>query len=138
MKLPVRVRVFDAETDLDVTNDVDAYTENLSREGMCLSLPWSWDCPECNNCLGWIYNMSCKLKNDQNKYDDRGIAPRHDLKISFFGPAMPGQEQFQLRARCVWVNPGLQPQDRNYYVGVRLPEADQQKLSAYLPPVGNP
>jgi hypothetical protein len=132
IKLPVKIRVFDKETNGDVTNDINAYTENVSKAGMCLMLPRSWDCPECNNCLGWIYNLGCKLKNNHTQDDYRSLANELVLKVSIFDDLIPNKEPIQLEGNCVWVKTDVPPEENSYSVGIYIPETYQKRLSSYF------
>lgn len=138
MQLPVKMKIFDKETNAYITNDIEVYTENVSKGGLCLILPRSWDCPECNNCLGWIYNLTCKLKNNHTKDDNHLLASKLSLKISLSDPSVPGKEPIQLEGNCVWVNSDIPQQENSYSVGVRLPDAGQKRISSFLSDVINP
>ena len=138
VKLPVKFRVFDKDTKTDITNDVDAYTENVSTEGMCLVLPRGWDCPECNNCLGWAYNVKCKLKDSQAQEANRFLSTKLNLKILLSDPAAPPKEPIQLEGECVWVKQDVESEQNVYPVGVLLSRADKSRVFSYLMHILNP
>lgn len=134
----MRFKIFDKETKTDITNDIDAYTENVSKAGMCLILPREWECPECNNCLGWMYNLSCKLKNNHTQETNRFLSTKLNLKITLSDPSSSLEEPIQLEGNCVWVNTNVLPQENSYPVGVYLPEEGQKRISSYLSGVFSP
>lgn len=119
-RLPVKFRIFDRENKTEITNDIDAYTQNISKTGMCLTLPRGWDCPDCNNCLGWMYNLSCKLKNTHNHETNRFITPKLSLKILVFDPSLPFREPLELEGDCVWVKQDVAAEEEAYPVGISL------------------
>ncbi|MFH1678457.1 MAG: PilZ domain-containing protein [Candidatus Omnitrophota bacterium] len=129
MKLPVRLRIFDKETKTDITNDIDAYTENISKAGMRLILPNGWECPECNNCLGWMYNLNCKLKNNFTREANHFLTPKLNLRITISDASIPLKEPIQLEGDCVWVNANIHPQENSYPVGLSISEAEQERIS---------
>ncbi len=132
IKLPVKIKVFDKETNGNITNSIDAFTEDVSRGGMRLMLPRSWACAECNNCLGWIYNLGCSLKNNHTNDSDRFLTNKLNLKISISDPNIPTKEAVDLEGSCVWVKTDTKPKEENYPVGISVNEASQKKISAYF------
>ena len=134
-KLAVRFKVFDRDTKIDITDLIDAYTENISKGGMRLILPRAWDCPECSNCLGWMYNLDCKLRNSHTKETERFLNPKLNLKILLTDSSDTSKEPIQLEGECVWVNPHIDSSKKDYPVGVSLSKIDHDRISSYLPSI---
>jgi hypothetical protein len=138
VKLPVKLRIFDPEAKTDVTNDIEVYTKDISGGGLCLILPRGWECQECNNCLGWIYNLDCKLKNNHATETNRILPAELDLKITVSYPSNLDKEPAQLEGRCAWVNADIGPEENAYPVGVELSKTSQKKISEYLSEIFSP
>ena len=132
IKLPVKIRIFDKETGENITHEIDASTENVSKAGMCLMVPQSWDCPECNKCLGWIYNLGCKLKNNHTQDDNRCLSTKLNFRISLFDASLSSREPVLVEAQCAWVGGGTLSQGERYPVGVSIAEPHQKKIAAYF------
>ncbi|MFC1594251.1 PilZ domain-containing protein [Candidatus Omnitrophota bacterium] len=137
-KLSVAVKILDAKSNLNITNDFDALTQDISKNGLRLMLPRSWNCAECNNCLGWTYNKECKLINDPAADDNRCFAPGSKIRIIFNDPSIPTAESITLQGELVWANPNLAPQEDTYPAGVALSRKAQKIISTYLSNAQNP
>lgn len=131
-KLKVKVRIVDQETKADITNDIKAHTLDISRGGLSLILPEIWDCPECNNCLGWVYNRGCKLKENYSKDDNRSFTPKLNLKISIDDPLVRFNQPVQLEGNIIWVNANTESKDNNCPVGVAFSQASQEEFPSDL------
>lgn len=130
IKLPVKIRIFEKKIGF-ITPEIEACCESLSRTGLSFTIPLSWDCPDCNKCLGWIYNLNCKLKNKDNQADIRYFAPNLDFKIYFFG-LPPANRPLTVEARCVWVKEIFLAHEKYYSVGAGISGLHRARIAAYL------
>ena len=137
-RLAVKFKIVNAETKVSITNDVGAYTEDISKTGMRLEIPREWDCPECNNCLGWIYNQQCHLRNGHTNGVDHLLTSKLNLKILLSSPQKPRKEPIELDAQCVWANQDIESNKSTYPVGICLSGEAQKKLSSRLDGILNP
>ncbi|MFZ5801336.1 MAG: hypothetical protein ACOY3D_08210 [Candidatus Omnitrophota bacterium] len=132
LRLAAKLRIFDQEANADIINPIDVLTENIGQGGMRLTLPRSWDCPQCNNCLGWIYNLGCKLKNNHTQDDTRFLNPKLTLKVVLAGLPAAGEGPLELEGSCVWVKTDVPSGEDSYSVGIAFSESQQRKIAPYL------
>ena len=133
IRLPVRFRILDKERKTYITNDTDAHLEDVSKGGMRLSIPHGWDCPECNNCLGWAYNLDCDLKNGHTREVSRCLTANFQFEISLNDPKRRQKGAVTLDGESVWVDQPDHPDQNTYPGGISLSKQSQNKISSYLP-----
>jgi len=131
-KVGIKFKLFDAANKTIVTNAVNATTENLSREGMCLVLPRGWDCPECNNCLGWFYNCRCQLRNGHTRESNHIPKAKLHLKIIIPKIIFDTSSPLELDGECVWLIQSIQPQRDDYKVGITLSPSGKPDENQHL------
>lgn len=114
----VRCKITDPKKKIDLSGEITVKAKNLSEGGALLEWPRSWLCDTCSNCLGWIYNLTCKLK-EKGLFDEESnkdlIPEMHiDLHLAPSGETEP----VGTLAKVAWVKtPEGQTVDR-YHVGV--------------------
>lgn len=137
-KFPVKLRIFDRETKTYITNYINADTKDISKGGACLVLPRSWGCPECNNCLGWMYNLGCKLKDNHTTETNRTLVNKLNLTILIPQDPKLIKKPVQLEGECVWVNADIGFKEDAYPVGIAFSKASRKKISTRLSGILSP
>lgn len=127
----VRCKITDPKKKIDLSGEITVKAKNLSEGGALLEWPRSWLCDTCSNCLAWVYNLTCKLK-EKGLFDEESnkdlIPEMHiDLHLAPSGETEP----VGTLAKVAWVKtPEGQTVDR-YHVGITFlgekKEADFRK-----------
>ncbi len=125
--IAVRGRLVNPQKKVDLSGNVSLKAKDLSEAGARLEWPRSWSCNTCTNCLGWIYNFDCKLKDAgmDEEESNRDLVPEMHLVIHI----RPGEdvEPVETLAKVVWVkSPEMQNSDR-YDIGVSFVKADKKE-----------
>ena len=64
IEIPVKCKILDRHKKKEISHEIISATCNLCEGGVCLTWPKSWSCESCTNCLAWIFNYSCTLKEE--------------------------------------------------------------------------
>lgn len=124
LDMPVKCKILDKQKKNEISYEISSRTVNISEGGVYLTWPVSWNCKVCSNCLVWIFNHSCSLKDgspstEQNKY----LAPATFIRLEFAPPLVP--HPVKVTAKVAWVETA---KDKNAYpVGVSFLEEDKKK-----------
>lgn len=118
----VKCKIIDPQKKTEITPEITARARNLSEGGALLEWPRSWPCDSCFNCLGWVYNFTCRLKEKGlfEEESNKDLIP--DIHINVY--LMPGSDLEPIRAvgRVSWVKaPEEQNVDR-YQIGLSFIE----------------
>jgi hypothetical protein len=128
--IAVKVKIVDPQKKIDVSRDIVLRAKNLSEGGALLDWPRSWDCDICSNCLGWIYNFSCKLK-EKGRADEefnKDLVPELHVNLRI----APGDniEPVETLTKVKWVSAPEDPSADRYPVGVSF--IDEEKKESDL------
>lgn len=129
IKAGVKFRLFDPVNKTAITNAVDAQTKNMSQNGICLRLPRSWDCPECNNCLGWFYNARCHLRNGNNGNGHHTPPAELHLKLLIPREVLHTPHPIEIEGKCVWISEHIDKKEDMHDAGIcfALSDTSQDK-----------
>jgi len=98
-------------------------TENISKQGLMVTWPKGWVCLDCKNCVFWIFNLSCRLKNNNNSNGDFTKPLPVNCLINLRSRYSP---ENKFTAQVVWIDPDRQKD--TYRVGLRFLEEPAQQL----------
>ncbi len=124
----VKCKIIDPQKKMDVTPEITARARNLSEGGALLEWPRSWPCDVCFNCLGWIYNFTCQLK-DKGLFEEesnKDLIPEIHLTLHL-APASD-VEPVSTLAKVSWVKTSEDQGIDKYQVGVTFVEAKKREL----------
>jgi len=126
-KLPIRCRIYHRDKGINVSNEITTSTKNISQGGVLLDWPRGWECEECVHCLGWIYNLNCRLKDRPEKKMTRSLDPGIFLSVEL-EPPTPAKPTKTL-AKVVWVKGPRTHREDTYNVGVAFNQPLKSKKS---------
>jgi len=125
--IAVRCKIVDPQKKTDVSGDIMARAKNLSEGGVLLEWPRSWPCNVCFNCLGWIYNMNCKLKERTPSEEEfnKNLVPEMHIVLHLH----PGGdlEPVSTLAKVSWVRPPESQNINRYQVGISFVEGEKRE-----------
>lgn len=125
--IAVKCRIVDPQKKTDVSGDITARAKNLSEGGVLLDWPRSWPCNVCFNCLGWIYNMSCKLKESAPSEEEfnKNLVP--EIHITLHLEPSGDLEPVSTLAKVSWVRPPENQNINRYQVGISFVEGEKKE-----------
>ena len=90
VNVAIKGKLIDPQKKLDITGDISMRAKNLSEGGALLEWPRSWKCSTCSNCLGWVHNFNCKLKESgqMNSEFNKELVPEMHITIQI----IPGND----------------------------------------------
>ena len=123
----IRCKLVDPQKKMDVSGEIIARAKNLSEGGALLEWPRSWPCDVCFNCLGWIYNLTCKLK-ERGIFEEganKDLIP--EMHISLHLAPARDLEPVSALAKVAWVKMLERTDIDTYQVGVSFIEGQREK-----------
>lgn len=111
-------RLFDSVRKTEISRSVPIRAKNLSEEGALLDWPRSWDCDICSNCLGWLYNFRCKLKEKEQFQEDFNKKLIPDIHMELRIILSDGMDPLEVLARIMWVKSSSEAVAERYPIGV--------------------
>lgn len=127
VNVAIKGKIVDPQKKVDITGDISLKARNLSEGGVLLEWPRSWDCDTCSNCLGWVHNFNCKLKEDGQRGGEfnKELVPEMHITLQI----IPGKDIGPVNAlvKISWVkSPEGESSDR-YHVGASFVESEKQE-----------
>lgn len=127
VNVAIKGKLIDLQKKVDITGDISLNAKNLSEGGVLLEWPRSWNCDTCSNCLGWVHNFNCKLKEDGQLRGEfnKELLPEMHITIQI----VPGNDIGPVNAlvKVNWVkSPEGESLDK-YHVGVSFVEGGKQE-----------
>ena len=126
VNVAIKGKIIDPQKKIDITGDILLKARNLSEGGALLEWPRSWDCDTCSNCLGWVHNYKCRLKeNGQGESEfNKELLPEMHLTIQI----VPGNdiEPVNTLAKVNWVRSPQEEGSDKYHVGISFVENEKQ------------
>jgi hypothetical protein len=108
-----------------LTGEIPVASEDISRGGMRLRWPKSWQCSKCNKCLGWVFNHDCRFKNTETNKINRDIDEEILLKVTIDSKDI-AKDVFM---KVVWTS--NTDESRDYYdVGLNFVKKDRDAEEA--------
>jgi hypothetical protein len=125
IEMPVKCKILDRQKKNEISYEISSKTFNLSEGGACLNWPKTWTCKVCTNCLAWIYNHACILKEEpyleeSNKY----LTTSTFIQVELTPPTAP--EPIKVAAKITWVKPS--DQENSYGIGLSFLKDEEGKL----------
>ncbi len=122
----VKGKITDPQKKTDISGDISLRAKNLSEGGALLEWPRSWPCETCFNCLGWVHNFDCKLKEKEAGAEEfnKDLVPEMHITIRL----TPGDdlEPVETLAKIAWVKNPDNPNANKYDIGVSFVESDKK------------
>ncbi len=122
----VKGKITDPHKKTDISGDISLKAKNLSEGGALLEWPRSWPCETCFNCLGWVHNSDCKLKEKETGTEEfnKDLVPEMHITIRL----TPGDnlEPVETLAKITWVKIPDNPDTNKYDIGVSFVESDKK------------
>jgi hypothetical protein len=126
IEFPVRCKILDKAKKNEISYNIFSKTCDLSEGGACLSWPKSWSCEVCSNCLAWIFNHSCTLKEEPYKEEsNKYLTTSTFIQVELEPPAVP--EPLKVTAKVAWVKP--QGDKDEYGIGLSFLEGKKGELN---------
>jgi len=127
VNVAIKGKIIDPQKKVDITGDILLKAKNLSEGGALLEWPRSWDCDTCSNCLGWVHNSSCKLREGGQRDNEFNKELVPDMYINI--RVMPGNdiEPVSALAKINWVRSAEEENADKYDVGVSFIESEKQE-----------
>jgi len=127
VNVAVNGKLVDPQKKVDITGEIPLKAKNLSEGGVLLEWPRSWKCDTCSNCLGWVYNFNCKLKEEGQGGDEfnKELVPEMHITIQI----VPGNDIGPVNAliKVNWVrSPEGESYDK-YHIGASFVEGEKQE-----------
>lgn len=127
VNVAIKGKLVDPQKKVDITGDIPLKAKNLSEGGVLLEWPRSWNCDTCSNCLGWVYNFNCKLKEDGQGTGEfnKELVPEMHITIQM----VPGNDIGPVNAlvKISWVKSAELAGDDKYHVGASFVEGENQE-----------
>lgn len=124
--ISVKGKITDPQKKTDISGDIALRAKNLSESGALLEWPRSWPCDTCFNCLGWVHNFNCKLKEEETAGEEfnKDLVPEMYITIRL----TPGNnlEPVETLAKVVWVENPDNAGANKYDIGVSFTESDKK------------
>lgn len=113
----VKGRLIDWQKKKVISPDIELRAKNLSEGGALLEWPRSWSCDTCSNCLGWIYNFNCRLKDKdvQEGEFNKELAPKMHIGLCI---ATEDLEPVETISKVAWVEAPPDSSAIGYRIGV--------------------
>ncbi|MFH1855953.1 MAG: hypothetical protein ABH836_01835 [Candidatus Omnitrophota bacterium] len=122
---PVKCRIVDKYKKKQLSYDIETTINNLSEGGVYLNWPKSWDCRVCTNCLAWVFNHSCILKEENSAEEtNKYLTTSLFIKLEMKPPIVP--HPMDVITKVVWVKPDLEK--NTYGIGLCFEEDKDGKL----------
>lgn len=121
-------RLFDPVRKIEISRNIPIRAKNLSEEGALLEWPHSWHCGICSNCLGWLYNFRCKLKEkEQYQGDfDRELVPDIHMELRII--LSDGMDPLEVLSRIMWVKSSVAAANEKYPIGVSFVRDEKKSV----------
>jgi len=127
LDVAIKGRLVDPHKKFDITADIPLRAKNLSEGGALLEWPRSWNCDICSNCLGWVHNLNCKLKEKEERGAEfnKELVPEMRVTVQL----LPGSgiEPVTVSAKVNWVKSSQEESRDKYEVGVSFMESEKQE-----------
>lgn len=123
----VKCKIIDPQKKTEISGEITAKAKNLSEGGALLEWPRSWPCDICFNCLGWIYNFTCKLK-EQDVFEEeanKDLIPTMHISLNL-APASD-VEPVSALAKVAWVRTPEDEITDKYQVGISFVEGEKKE-----------
>ena len=125
IEIPVKCKILDRHKKKEISHEIISATYNLCEGGVCLNWPKSWTCKSCTNCLAWIFNHSCILKEEASlRESNKYLAPSTFVQIQLDSPLIASSTK--LAARVAWVKP--EGEKDLYAIGLSFLKDEEDKL----------
>ncbi|KPK41322.1 MAG: hypothetical protein AMJ78_05775 [Omnitrophica WOR_2 bacterium SM23_29] len=118
LDVAVRCKITDPKKKTDISGEIIVKAKNLSEGGALLEWPRSWLCDTCSNCLAWVYNFTCNLK-EKGPFDEESnkvLIPEVHINLHLV-PA-GDVEPVSTLAKVAWVKVPPEQEADKYHVGV--------------------
>lgn len=125
IEIPVKCKILDRHKKKEISHEIISATCNLSEGGVCLNWPTSWSCESCTNCLAWIFNHSCILKEEASLGEsNKHLTPSTFVQIQLDSPLI--DSSIKLATRVAWVKP---EEGKDLYgIGLSFLKYEEDKL----------
>lgn len=125
IEIPVKCKILDRQKKKEISYEIASMTSNLSEGGVCLTWPKSWTCKSCTNCLAWIFNHACTLKEEPYlEQSNKHLTPSTFIQIQLESPIIASP--IKLAAKVAWVKP--EEQKDSYGIGLSFLKDEEEKL----------
>ena len=125
VEIPVRCRILDRQKKNEISFEIPTKTCNISEGGASLDWPKAWICKSCSNCLAWIFNHACMLKEEPYlEESNKFLTLSTYIQIELEPPVVP--EPVKVSARVAWVKP--EDEKNSYGVGLAFLKDEEGKL----------
>ena len=127
VNVAVKGKLVDPQKKIDITGDILLKAKNLSEGGALLEWPLKWKCDTCSNCLGWVHNGDCRLKEGTEAGEEfnKSLVPEMHMTLQI----IPGNDIEPLNAlvKINWIGEQPEADSGKYDVGVSFVDADRQE-----------
>ncbi len=127
VNVAIRGKLVDPQKKIDISGSIPLRAKNLSEGGALLEWPRSWNCETCSNCLGWVHNSGCRLKEDNSGGEEfnKDLVPEMHITLNI----IPGNdlEPVDALAKVNWVRPAISNDPGNYHIGVSFVDDGKQE-----------
>ncbi len=125
IEIPVKCKILDRHKKKEISHEIISATCNLCEGGVCLKWPKSWSCESCTNCLAWIFNYSCTLKEEASLGEsNKHLTPATFVQIQLDSPLI--DSSIKLAAKVAWVN--SEEEKDSYGIGLSFLKDEEDKL----------
>ncbi|MFA5148487.1 MAG: hypothetical protein WC491_05110 [Candidatus Omnitrophota bacterium] len=127
INVAIKGKLVDPQKKIDISGDIPLKAKNLSEGGALLEWPRSWDCDSCSNCLGWVHNSRCKLKEDSGgEESNKDLVPEMHITLNI----VPGNdiEPVKTLVKVSWVKAPVEQDPEKYDVGVSFVDDEKQEV----------
>jgi len=127
INVAIKGKLVDPQKKTEISGDIPLKAKNLSEGGALLEWPRSWHCDSCTNCLGWVHNSKCRLKEDNGNGEEfnKDLVPEMHITLDI----MPGNDMEPVKTlvKVSWVRPPVDPEPEKYDVGVSFVDDEKQE-----------
>jgi len=127
VNVAIKGRLVDPQKKMDISGNIPLRAKNLSEGGALLEWPRSWNCETCSNCLGWVHNSGCRLKEEGSGAEEfnKDLVPEMHITLNI----IPGSdiEPVDALAKVNWVRPVIENDPENYHIGVSFVDDGKQE-----------
>lgn len=127
LNVAVKCKILDPQKKTDISGEIVARARNLSEGGALLEWPRSWPCDICSNCLAWIYNFTCKIKEkgESDEESNKDLIP--EMHITLHLAPAGDVEPVSALAKVSWVKAPEDQETDKYQVGISFVEGKKKE-----------
>lgn len=127
LDVAVKCKIIDPQKKTDISGEIVARARNLSEGGALLEWPRSWPCDTCSNCLAWIYNFTCKIKErgESEQESNKDLIP--EMHITLHLAPAGDVEPVSALAKINWVKSSEDEEKDKYQVGISFVDVEKKE-----------